>query len=161
MNRQANDDTEEERRKLEAEADETRERLFEHIDELDERRVRWKTLIANLRDAAERHRVLLVGGAVGAVAGVALLAYVRRARARRRNENVLSRAVSKLLGPGYVVRSVDEEDGFVKAALTRAAAGLTSRLASELGNLAVSRFLETEERHPFKAAESAAGERVG
>ena len=136
------DETKEARERLEHQADATRARLMTHLDTLDDRRDRAKRILENVGDTAKRHKTLLIGMGVGVLVAAGLIAFVRRRNAKRKPGYALSQAVKNLLGPGYVIESVERRNGLVRGALTKAGLDLAVKVANEIGKRHVPDWLD-------------------
>jgi hypothetical protein len=98
---EAGESPSEARERLEHEADAVRERLGDRLSLLTERRRRFENVFERVRAQAKRHPVLFAAAGVGVAAGVGILWYRRRVRARRADVPYqIARAVSLLLGRG-------------------------------------------------------------
>lgn len=95
------------------------------------------TLLEDLEEGAGRHKALLIGLGVGAVALVGLVAWARSSRLSRRRKAFWHTA-SLLLGPGRAEPPPPpQQDGFVKHALKQAGSSLLALTTQELGRRAL------------------------
>jgi ElaB/YqjD/DUF883 family membrane-anchored ribosome-binding protein len=128
----SDDSTKEARERLEHQADATRARLLDHLDTLDDRRDRAKRFLEHASDKLKRHKALLIGVSVGVLVAVGLIAFARRRSAKQKPSYLFYQAVKNLLGPGYVVESVERRNHRVSGALAKAGMGVALRVASEV-----------------------------
>lgn len=138
------DETEEARERLEHQADATRARLMTHLDTLDDRRDRAKRILEHVGGTAKRHKTLLICAGVGVLVAAGLIAFVRRRSAKKKPGYALSQAVKNLLGPGYVIESVERRNRRASGALAKAGVGLALKVANEIGNRRVPDWLDRE-----------------
>ncbi len=139
----SDESTEEARERLEHQADATRARLLDHLDTLDDRRDRAKRFIEHTGFNVKRHKTLLIGVGVGVLVAAGLIAFVRRRNAKREPSHVLSQVVRNLLGPGYVIESVERRDRRIRGPLAKAAIGLVLRVANEMSKRHAPKWLDT------------------
>jgi hypothetical protein len=140
----SDESTRETRERLEDQADTTRARLLDHLDTLDDRRERAKRFLEHAGGNVKRHKTLLLGMGVGVLVAVALVAFVRRRNAKRKPNDVLLQALKNLLGPGFVIESVERRDRRFNGPITKAAIGVGLRVANEMGKRHVSKWLDAE-----------------
>lgn len=126
------------REELEGEADRVRERLASDIDELKRRGRRVADGAKAVRDQAQRHPVVAIGIALGAVVAFGFVLRARHARKRRaeRREALLGLA-ARLLGPAYVVKPPEPRPSAVKNALAQAGRELAVAAGREFGRRAL------------------------
>jgi hypothetical protein len=98
-----------------------------------------KRLLERAGDEARRHKALLVGVGVGLLVTAGLIALARRRRARRNSSSLFAQALKNLLGPGYVIESVERHDRRRNGTVARAA----FRVATEIGKRSLPLWLQT------------------
>lgn len=100
-------------------------------------------VLETLEEGAGRHKALLIGLGVGAVALVGLVAWTRSSRRARRSK-AFWQTVSLLLGQGRAEPPPPRPDGFVKHALKQAGMSLVAMTTQELGRRALREWAPTE-----------------
>lgn len=81
--------------------------------------------------SVKRHKTLLIGVGAGVLVAAALITVVRRRSANHPPGYLRWQAMHSLLGPGYVIESVERRDRGVLGSLAKAAIGLALRMAKE------------------------------
>jgi hypothetical protein len=148
----SDDSINEARERLEHRADATRARLLAHLDTLDNRRDRAKRFLEHASDNLKRHKSLLIGVSVGVLVAAGLIAFARRRRAKQQPAYLFAEAVKNLLGPGYVVESVERRNHRVGGALAKAGMGVALRVASEVAKRQAPKWLDMNLAQPVANA---------
>jgi hypothetical protein len=100
-------------------------------------------LLAEVQQGAGRHKALLIGLGVGALALVGLVVLARSSqRARRRK--AFWHTASLVLGQGRAEPPPPQPDGFVKHALKQAGSSLLALTTQELGRRALREWAPAE-----------------
>jgi hypothetical protein len=101
------------------------------------------TLLEDVQEGAGRHKSLLIGLGVGALALVGLVVLARSSqRARRRK--AFWHTASLVLGQGRAEPPPPQPDGFVKHALKQAGSSLLALTTQELGRRALREWAPPE-----------------
>lgn len=111
------------------------------------------SLLDDLEEGAGRHKALLIGLGVGALALVGLVAWARSSRQARRRKAFWQTA-SQLLAPGRAEPPPPpQQDGFVKHALKQAGTSLLALTTQELGRRALREWAPPEPTGPGQASQ--------